>query len=87
MHIGLVMECDYRYGETEESAFDEAFAMAEAAEMGGLDGVWLAERHFAAPRSPLDTGGAGIPSVVSRRRSSSRQPLWPATSGCGWAWR
>ncbi len=65
MHIGLVMECDYRYGETEESAFDEAFAMAEAAEMGGLDGVWLAERHFAAPRSPLDTGGAGIPSVVS----------------------
>ena len=65
MHVGLVMECDYRYGETEESAFDEAFAMAEAAEMGGLDGVWLAERHFAAPRSPLDTGGAGIPSVVS----------------------
>ena len=65
MHIGLVMECDYRYGETEEAAFDEAFAMAEAAETGGLDGVWLAERHFAAPRSPLDTGGAGIPSVVS----------------------
>ncbi len=65
MHIGLVMECDYRYGDTEEAAFDEAFAMAEAAEMGGLDGVWLAERHFAAPRSPLDTGGAGIPSVVS----------------------
>ena len=65
MHVGLVMECDYRYGETEQSAFDEAFAMAEAAERGGLDGVWLAERHFAAPRSPLDTGGAGIPSVVS----------------------
>ena len=40
MHVGLVMECDYRYGETEEAAFDEAFAMAEAAEMGGLNGVW-----------------------------------------------
>ena len=65
MHVGLVMECDYRYGETEQAAFDEAFAMADAAETGGLDGVWLAERHFAAPRSPLDTGGAGIPSVVS----------------------
>ena len=65
MHVGLVMECDYRYGDTEQAAFDEAFAMAEAAEIGGLDGVWLAERHFAAPRSPLDTGGAGIPSVVS----------------------
>ena len=65
MHVGLVMECDYRYGETEEAAFDEAFAMAEAAEVGGLNGVWLAERHFAAPRSALDTGGFGIPSVVS----------------------
>ena len=65
MHVGLVMECDYRYGESEQAAFDEAFAMAEAAEMGELNGVWLAERHFAAPRGPLDTGGAGIPSVVS----------------------
>ena len=65
MHVGMVMECDYRYGETEEAAFDEAFAMAEAAEMGGLDGVWLAERHFAAPLTALDTGGFGIPSVVS----------------------
>ena len=65
MHVGLVMECDYRYGETEEAAFDEAFAMAEAAEMGGLDGVWLAERHFAAPLNAMDTGGFGIPSVVS----------------------
>ena len=65
MHIGLVMECDYRYGETEQAAFDEAFAMAEAAQTGELDGVWLAERHFAAPRSAQDTGGFGIPSVVS----------------------
>ena len=65
MHVGLVMECDYRYGETEQAAFDEAFAMADAAAAGGLDGVWLAERHFAAPRSASDTGGFGIPSVVS----------------------
>ena len=35
MHVGLVMECDYRYGETEEAAFDEAFAMAEAAKSAG----------------------------------------------------
>ena len=65
MHYGLIMEGDYRYGNSEEEAFDEAFAMADAAENGGLDGVWLAERHFAAPRGPLDTMGAGIPSVVS----------------------
>ena len=62
MHVGLVMECDYRYGDTEQAAFDEAFAMADAAEAGGFDGVWLAERHFAAP---LDPAGAGIPSIVS----------------------
>ncbi len=65
MHYGLIMECDYRYGHSQEDAFDEAFAMADAAEKGGLDGVWLAERHFAAPRNPLDAAGAGIPSIVS----------------------
>ena len=65
MHFGLVMECDYRYGDTEEEAFEEAFSMAEIAESGGLDGVWLAERHFAAPRNPLDHAGGGIPSIVS----------------------
>ena len=65
MHVGLIMECDYRYGTTQEDAFDEAFALVETAETNGLDGVWLAERHFAAPGRPLDAQGAGIPSIVS----------------------
>jgi alkanesulfonate monooxygenase SsuD/methylene tetrahydromethanopterin reductase-like flavin-dependent oxidoreductase (luciferase family) len=65
MHLGLVMECDHREGRTQDEAFDEAFATAEMAEALGFDGVWLAERHFAAPRNPLDPQGAGIPSVVS----------------------
>src|SRR5262245_65774586 len=65
MHLGLVMECDYREGATQEEAFDEAFRMVETAETLGLDGVWLAERHFAARRGPLDAQGAGIPSIVS----------------------
>lgn len=65
MHIGLVMECDYRQGRTQEEAFDEAFSIAEMADELSLDGVWLAERHFAAPRRPTDPMGAGIPSVVS----------------------
>jgi alkanesulfonate monooxygenase SsuD/methylene tetrahydromethanopterin reductase-like flavin-dependent oxidoreductase (luciferase family) len=60
MHIGLMMDCDYREGGSQHAAFDEAFAMAEAAEAGGFSGVWLAERHFAPP------GGTGpIPSVAS----------------------
>jgi alkanesulfonate monooxygenase SsuD/methylene tetrahydromethanopterin reductase-like flavin-dependent oxidoreductase (luciferase family) len=65
MHFGLVMECDYRDGTTQGEAFGEAFDQVEAAESWGLDGVWLAERHFAAPRSPLDPMGAGVPSIVS----------------------
>jgi alkanesulfonate monooxygenase SsuD/methylene tetrahydromethanopterin reductase-like flavin-dependent oxidoreductase (luciferase family) len=65
MHLGLIMECDYRAGATQEQAFDEAFAMVEAAERDGLDGVWLAERHFAAPGRPQDAQGAGIPSIAS----------------------
>ena len=65
MHVGLVMECDYRPGRTSEEAFDEAFELADIADNLGLDGVWLAERHFAAQRKPNDPMGAGIPSVVS----------------------
>ncbi len=64
-HIGLVMECDYREGRTQDEAFAEAFATARLADETGIDGVWLAERHFAAPRTPTDPGGAGIPSVSS----------------------
>jgi alkanesulfonate monooxygenase SsuD/methylene tetrahydromethanopterin reductase-like flavin-dependent oxidoreductase (luciferase family) len=60
MHIGLMMECDYRSGKTQEEAFHEAFSTAEHAEAWGFDGVWLAERHFAPPQS-----GRAIPSVVA----------------------
>ncbi|MGE3536898.1 MAG: LLM class flavin-dependent oxidoreductase [Candidatus Tectimicrobiota bacterium] len=65
MHIGLVMECDYRDGRTQEEAFSEAFSIVDIAEDHGLDGVWLAERHFAGPRRPNDPMGAGIPSIAS----------------------
>jgi alkanesulfonate monooxygenase SsuD/methylene tetrahydromethanopterin reductase-like flavin-dependent oxidoreductase (luciferase family) len=65
MHVGLVMECDYREGRTQEEAFSEAMAIAEIAETQGLDGVWLAERHFAMHRRPTDPMGAGIPSIAS----------------------
>jgi alkanesulfonate monooxygenase SsuD/methylene tetrahydromethanopterin reductase-like flavin-dependent oxidoreductase (luciferase family) len=65
MYVGLVMECDYREGRTQEEAFAEALSVADLAETSGLDGVWLAERHFAAPRRPTDPMGAGIPSIAS----------------------
>jgi alkanesulfonate monooxygenase SsuD/methylene tetrahydromethanopterin reductase-like flavin-dependent oxidoreductase (luciferase family) len=65
MHVGLVMECDYREGRTQEEAFAEAMSIAEIADSHGLDGVWLAERHFAMHRRPTDPMGAGIPSIAS----------------------
>src|SRR5262252_660205 len=65
MHVGLVMECDYREGRTQEEAFAEAMDIAEIAETQGLDGVWLAERHFAMHRRPTDPMGAGIPSIAA----------------------
>jgi alkanesulfonate monooxygenase SsuD/methylene tetrahydromethanopterin reductase-like flavin-dependent oxidoreductase (luciferase family) len=65
MHVALVMECDYREGRTQEEAFAEAMSIAEIAETQGLDSVWLAERHFAIHRRPLDPMGAGIPSIAS----------------------
>ncbi|MBI3326178.1 MAG: LLM class flavin-dependent oxidoreductase [Nitrospinae bacterium] len=45
---------------TQAEAFHEAFGQMEVAEELNLDGVWLAERHFAAPNR-----GVGIPSVIS----------------------
>ena len=65
MHFGLVLECDYREGATQEEAFQEAFTNVETAEAVGLDGVWLAENHFAPRQGALDEEGSPIPSVVS----------------------
>ena len=64
MHLGMIMECDYREEGTQEEAFQEAFSLVDLAEETGLDGVWLAERHFAAPQGPADAARA-IPSIVS----------------------
>lgn len=65
MHLGLFMECDYRPGATEAEALAEAFELVQTCEDGGLDAVWLAERHFAS-RVQLDKSGSGaVPSIAS----------------------
>jgi alkanesulfonate monooxygenase SsuD/methylene tetrahydromethanopterin reductase-like flavin-dependent oxidoreductase (luciferase family) len=65
MHLGVFMECDYRTGVTEEEALDEAFSLVELAEDKGLDGVWLAERHFASPEQLRRSGSGAVPSIAS----------------------
>lgn len=58
MHFGLNMECDYLQGKSEAEAFQEVFAQVDLAEAVGLEGVWLAERHFA-------SGDRGQPSIAA----------------------
>jgi alkanesulfonate monooxygenase SsuD/methylene tetrahydromethanopterin reductase-like flavin-dependent oxidoreductase (luciferase family) len=73
MHVGLVLECDYRVGASQEEAFDEALRQAEYAERLGLDSVWLAERHFASHHTAAGGDGgeraAVVPSNASCRGS------------------
>ena len=65
MHLGLMMECEYRPGATDETAFAEAFDLATAAEDLGYDAVWLAERHFSSPERIAAGAGGGVPSFAS----------------------
>jgi alkanesulfonate monooxygenase SsuD/methylene tetrahydromethanopterin reductase-like flavin-dependent oxidoreductase (luciferase family) len=65
MHLGLMMECEYRPGATDDTAFDEAFTLAAAAEELGYDTIWLAERHFASPERISGGSGGGVPSFAS----------------------
>src|SRR4029434_2131362 len=81
MHIGLMMECDFREGRTQQEAFDEALATAEAAEALGFDGVWLAERHFATPggAAPVSSiGSAPLLLATAIAPRTSRLRVWAA---------
>ena len=67
MHLGLVMECDYRYGRTQKEAFDDAFIMAETAEELGLkdkDPVWV-ESPFGKAQTKVRLVKALRPDVVN----------------------
>jgi alkanesulfonate monooxygenase SsuD/methylene tetrahydromethanopterin reductase-like flavin-dependent oxidoreductase (luciferase family) len=50
MHFGIFLE-ERRRGTSDATTFEETVALAEAAEAGGLDGVWLGEIHFNPSRS------------------------------------
>jgi alkanesulfonate monooxygenase SsuD/methylene tetrahydromethanopterin reductase-like flavin-dependent oxidoreductase (luciferase family) len=65
MHLGLFMECDYRPAATEQEALSEAYDLMETAETRGLDGVWLAERHFASEDQLRRAGSGAVPSIAS----------------------
>ena len=58
MDIGLMMDGDYREGQTQREAFDCMLTTADLAETLGFDSIWLAERHFSPP------GGAALISSI-----------------------
>jgi alkanesulfonate monooxygenase SsuD/methylene tetrahydromethanopterin reductase-like flavin-dependent oxidoreductase (luciferase family) len=60
MHFGMFMEFETRQGLSQAEAFRHGFALVEAADSWGLDGVWLGEMHFNPNRSVL-----GAPIVVA----------------------
>lgn len=58
MDIGLMMDSDYREGQTEQEAFDDVLRTGDLAETLGFNGIWLSERHFSPP------GGAALVSSI-----------------------
>jgi alkanesulfonate monooxygenase SsuD/methylene tetrahydromethanopterin reductase-like flavin-dependent oxidoreductase (luciferase family) len=49
MDIGLMVDGDYREGQTQHEAIDAMLRTADLTETLGFDGIWLAERHFSPP--------------------------------------
>jgi len=65
MHLGLMLECEYRTAATQQEALQETYALTDAAETRGLDAVWLAERHFASPERIAASPSGGVASFAS----------------------
>lgn len=68
MEFGYFEEFPHRPGRSPAEDFDEGFALAEAAERGGLDAVWLAELHCAPNRSVLAAPLTVASSILARTR-------------------
>ena len=68
MEFGVYHEFPSLDGHPDSVAFDEAFAMVDAAEAWGLDVMWLAELHFDPARSVL-SAPLCVASAIAARTS------------------
>ena len=66
MEFGIFHEFERPAGVAEPQAFEEAFAIVDAAERWGLDAVWLAEIHFSPQRSLLSSPLTIASAIASR---------------------
>jgi alkanesulfonate monooxygenase SsuD/methylene tetrahydromethanopterin reductase-like flavin-dependent oxidoreductase (luciferase family) len=68
MHFGIFMEFETREGRTQQEAFADGFALVDAADAWGLDGVWLGEMHFNPARSVLSAPIVVATSIATRTK-------------------
>jgi alkanesulfonate monooxygenase SsuD/methylene tetrahydromethanopterin reductase-like flavin-dependent oxidoreductase (luciferase family) len=68
MEFGIYHEFPSLDGHPDADAFDEAFAMVDAAEAWGLDVMWLAELHFDPARSVLSSPLCVASAIAARTR-------------------
>jgi alkanesulfonate monooxygenase SsuD/methylene tetrahydromethanopterin reductase-like flavin-dependent oxidoreductase (luciferase family) len=66
MHFGIFMEFETREGCSQAESFRDGFALVEAADAWGLDGVWLGEMHFNPARSVLSAPIVVASSIATR---------------------
>ena len=67
MHFGLFVEEKRREADS-AGAFDDAFALADAAEAWGMDCVWLGEIHFTPDRSVISSSLLVASSIAARTK-------------------
>lgn len=71
MDFGIFMQFERREGGAQADAFQEGFALVDAAEAWGLDEAWLSEVHFAPARTVLSSP-AVIASAIATRTERLR---------------
>lgn len=67
MHFGLFVE-EKRREVDQAGAFDDAFALADAAEAWGMDCVWLGEIHFTPGRSVISASLLVATAIATRTK-------------------
>ena len=74
MHVGLVMECDYREGRTQEEAFAEALSVADLAEASGIDGVIIDWYGTQGTNGDIRIPASPVTSLLGKASSTASVP-------------
>jgi alkanesulfonate monooxygenase SsuD/methylene tetrahydromethanopterin reductase-like flavin-dependent oxidoreductase (luciferase family) len=67
MHVGVFAE-ELRQGVSQATAFRDTFELADLAEAGGIDCIWLGEIHFTPTRSVISASLQVASAIASRTR-------------------